>query len=74
MSTILERLLGFATSQLYAEYSPNSTTRSRAMPLYKTTSYQFKNIELAANLFAFKELRNIHTHIMDPDAGVLESN
>ena len=70
MST--DRKLGFATRQLHAGYSPDPTTGSRAVPLYQTTSYQFKNTEHAANLFALKELGNIYTRLMNPTTDVLE--
>jgi O-acetylhomoserine (thiol)-lyase len=72
MSTIKDRKLGFATRQLHAGYSPDATTGSRAVPLYQTTSYQFKNTEHAANLFALKELGNIYTRLMNPTTDVLE--
>ncbi len=62
----------FSTRQLHAGYSPDPTTGSRAVPLYQTTSYQFKNTEHAANLFALKELGNIYTRIMNPTTDVLE--
>jgi O-acetylhomoserine (thiol)-lyase len=67
-----KRKYGFATRQLHAGYSPDPTTGSRAVPLYQTTSYQFKNTEHAANLFALKELGNIYTRIMNPTTDVLE--
>ncbi|MDX9993393.1 MAG: O-acetylhomoserine aminocarboxypropyltransferase/cysteine synthase [Anaerolineales bacterium] len=63
---------GFSTRQLHAGYSPDPTTGSRAVPLYQTTSYQFKNTEHAANLFALKELGNIYTRLMNPTTDVLE--
>jgi len=63
---------GFATQQLHAGYSPDPTTGSRAVPLYQTTSYQFKSTEHAANLFALKELGNIYTRLMNPTTDVLE--
>lgn len=72
MSVIQERQLGFATRQLHAGYTPDATTGSRAVPLYQTTSYQFRNTEHAANLFALKELGNIYTRIMNPTTDVLE--
>jgi O-acetylhomoserine (thiol)-lyase len=67
-----DRKFGFATRQLHAGYSPDPTTGSRAVPIYQTTSYQFKNTEHAANLFALKELGNIYTRIMNPTTDVLE--
>jgi O-acetylhomoserine (thiol)-lyase len=66
------RKFGFATQQLHAGYSPDPTTGSRAVPLYQTTSYQFKSTEHAANLFALKELGNIYTRLMNPTTDVLE--
>ncbi|MCG2787468.1 MAG: O-acetylhomoserine aminocarboxypropyltransferase/cysteine synthase [Anaerolineae bacterium] len=66
------RKQGFSTRQLHAGYSPDPTTGSRAVPLYQTTSYQFKSTEHAANLFALKELGNIYTRLMNPTTDVLE--
>jgi O-acetylhomoserine (thiol)-lyase len=66
------RKYGFSTRQLHAGYSPDPATGSRAVPLYQTTSYQFKNTEHAANLFALKELGNIYTRLMNPTTDVLE--
>lgn len=63
---------GFETRQLHAGYSPDPSTGSRAVPLYQTTSYQFRNTEHAANLFALKELGNIYTRLMNPTTDVLE--
>ncbi len=72
MSTSNVHQYGFATRQLHAGYSPDPTTGSCAVPLYQTTSYQFKSTEHAANLFALKELGNIYTRIMNPTTDVLE--
>jgi O-acetylhomoserine (thiol)-lyase len=66
------RKFGFATRQLHSGYSPDPVTGSRAVPLYQTTSYQFKSTEHAANLFALKELGNIYTRLMNPTTDVLE--
>ncbi len=66
------RKFGFSTRQLHAGYTPEPTTGSRAVPIYQTTSYQFRNTEHAANLFALKELGNIYTRIMNPTTDVLE--
>jgi len=63
---------GFSTRQLHAGYTPDPTTGSRAVPLYQTTSYQFKSTEHAANLFGLRELGNIYTRIMNPTTDVLE--
>ena len=66
------RKYGFNTRQLHAGQSPDPTTGSRAVPIYHTTSYQFKNTEHAANLFALSEPGNIYTRIMNPTNDVLE--
>jgi len=52
--------------------SPDSATGARAIPIYQTTSYVFKNTEHAANLFALKEFGNIYTRIMNPTNDVFE--
>jgi O-acetylhomoserine (thiol)-lyase len=67
-----ERQWGFNTRQLHAGQSPDPATGSRAVPIYQTTSYQFRNTEHAANLFALRELGNIYTRIMNPTTDVLE--
>jgi O-acetylhomoserine (thiol)-lyase len=64
--------LGFTTRQLHAGQQPDPTTGSRAVPIYQTTSYQFRDTEHAANLFALKEMGNIYTRIMNPTTDVLE--
>jgi len=66
------RKLGFTTRQLHAGQQPDPATGSRAVPIYQTTSYQFKDTEHAANLFALKEFGNIYTRIMNPTSDVLE--
>ena len=71
MSTT-SRKYGFATQQLHAGQKPDPTTGSRALPIYQTTSYQFRDTEHAANLFALKELGNIYTRLMNPTTDVLE--
>src|SRR5271155_5283051 len=63
--------LRFETLQLHAGQEVDATG-SRAVPLYQTTSYVFKNAEHAANLFALKELGNIYTRIMNPTTDVFE--
>ena len=64
--------LRFETLQLHAGQSPDSTTGSRAVPLYQTTSYVFKNTDHAANLFGLKEFGNIYTRLMNPTTDVFE--
>jgi O-acetylhomoserine (thiol)-lyase len=66
------RKFAFATQQLHAGQKSDPTTGSRAVPLYQTTSYQFRDTEHAANLFALKELGNIYTRLMNPTTDVLE--
>ncbi len=67
-----ERTYGFSTRQLHAGQAPDAATGSRAVPIYQTTSYQFRDTEHAANLFALKEFGNIYTRIMNPTSDVLE--
>lgn len=64
--------LKFETLQLHAGQEIDPTTQSRAVPLYQTTSYQFKNSEHGANLFGLKEFGNIYTRIMNPTTDVFE--
>ena len=67
-----ERSFGFSTRQLHAGQQPDPATGSRALPIYQTTSFQFRDTEHAANLFSLKELGNIYTRIMNPTTDVLE--
>ena len=60
------------TLLLHAGQTPDSTTLSRAVPIYQTTSYVFKSSEHAANLFGLKEFGNIYTRLMNPTTDVLE--
>jgi O-acetylhomoserine (thiol)-lyase len=60
------------TLALHAGYSPDPTTGSRAVPIYQTTSYRFRNADHAAALFALKEFGNIYSRIMNPTNDVLE--
>jgi len=62
----------FETLQLHAGQEPDGTTLSRAVPIYQTTSYVFKDSEHAANLFALKEFGNIYTRIMNPTTDAFE--
>lgn len=62
----------FSTLCLHAGQQPEPTTLSRGVPVYRTSSYLFKNTEHAANLFALKELGNIYTRLMNPTQDVLE--
>ncbi len=62
----------FETLQIHAGQEVDPTTGSRAVPIYQTTSYGFKNSEHGANLFALKEFGNIYTRIMNPTTDVFE--
>jgi O-acetylhomoserine/O-acetylserine sulfhydrylase len=64
--------LHFETLQLHAGQEIDSTTRSRAVPIYQTTSYTFKDSQHGANLFALKEFGNIYTRIQNPTTDVFE--
>ena len=57
---------------LHGGHVPDSATLSRAVPVYRTASFVFKNTEHAANLFALKELGNIYTRLTNPTNDVLE--
>src|SRR3989339_1519671 len=67
-----QRHYRFETLQLHAGQQPDPTTKSRAVPIYQTTSYNFNNADHAANLFGLKEFGNIYTRIMNPTTSVFE--
>lgn len=60
------------TLALHAGQTVDQDTLSRAVPIYQTSSYVFRNSEHAANLFALKEFGNIYTRLMNPTTDVLE--
>ncbi|MBD1399546.1 O-acetylhomoserine aminocarboxypropyltransferase/cysteine synthase family protein [Pelovirga terrestris] len=60
------------TLLLHAGQQPDPTTKSRAVPIYQTTSYTFDSAEHAADLFSLKQLGNIYTRLMNPTSDVLE--
>jgi O-acetylhomoserine (thiol)-lyase len=62
----------YETLQLHAGQSADPVTGSRAVPIYQTTSYLFKDAEHAANLFGLREFGNIYTRLMNPTTDVLE--
>lgn len=62
----------FETLQVHAGQEPDPVTKSRAVPIYQTTSYVFDNAEHGASLFALKEPGNIYTRLMNPTTDVLE--
>jgi len=68
----LDRKLGFDTVALHGGQKPDPTTGARAVPIYQTTSFVFKDTTHAANLFGLKEFGNIYTRIMNPTWDVLE--
>ena len=61
-----------STQALHAGQVPDPTTNARAVPIYQTTSFVFKDTEHAANLFALKEFGNVYTRIMNPTTDVFE--
>ena len=65
--------LGFETRQIHAGQEPDPATGARAVPVYRTTSYVFRDAQHAQNLFALAEIGNIYTRIMNPTQGVLEA-
>jgi O-acetylhomoserine (thiol)-lyase len=64
---------GFETRQIHAGQEPDPATGARAVPIYQTTAYQFRDSEHAANLFALAEVGNIYTRIMNPTQMVFEA-
>ena len=66
------RRFGFSTRQLHSGHTPDPVTGSRAVPIYQTTSYVFRDTQHAADLFALKEQGYIYTRIMNPTTEVLE--
>ncbi len=62
----------FETLQVHAGHTPDNDTLSRAVPIYQTTSYVFKDADHAANLFGLKEFGNIYTRLMNPTTDVFE--
>jgi O-acetylhomoserine (thiol)-lyase len=62
----------FETRQIHAGQTPDPTTGSRALPLYQTTAYQFRDTQHAANLFGLAELGNIYTRLMNPTQDPVE--
>ena len=64
---------GFETKQIHAGATPDPATGARAVPIYQTTSYQFRDSAHAAALFGLAEVGNIYTRIMNPTQTVLEA-
>ncbi len=63
---------GFETRQIHAGTAPDTATGARAIPIYQTTSYVFRDTEHAAALFGLSELGNIYTRIMNPTQNAFE--
>jgi len=70
--TKIDSKLKTETLALHGGQEADPTTGSRAVPIYQTTSYQFKSTDHAANLFGLKEFGNIYTRLMNPTTDVLE--
>jgi O-acetylhomoserine (thiol)-lyase len=62
----------FETRQIHAGQTPDAATGARALPVYQTTSYVFRDTDHAASLFGLKEFGNIYTRIMNPTQDVVE--
>ena len=61
-----DRFKGFATKAVHIGHAPDQDTKSRAVPLYQTTSYTFDDTAYAADLFGLRKFGNIYTRIMNP--------
>ena len=72
MPDTTDRNFGFNTRALHHGYQPDPTTGARAVPIYQTTSFVFKDSAHATNLFALQEFGNIYTRIMNPTTDVFE--
>ncbi len=68
----IDKTLKTETLLLHGGQEPDPITGARAVPIYQTTSYQFKNTEHAASLFSLKEFGNIYSRLMNPTTDVLE--
>ena len=67
-----EKPFRLGTLAIHAGQEPDPTTGSRAVPIYQTSSYVFRDTDHAANLFALRELGNIYTRLMNPTTDVFE--
>src|SRR5512137_2649318 len=68
----IDKQLRIETLALHGGQEPDPTTGARVVPIYQTTSYQFRDTDHAANLFALREFGNIYTRLMNPTTDVLE--
>ncbi len=71
-STLDSTTFGFDTVAIHGAHGGDPTTKSRAIPIYQTTSYTFDDTDHAARLFALEQFGNIYTRIMNPTTDVLE--
>ncbi|MCT8977952.1 O-acetylhomoserine aminocarboxypropyltransferase/cysteine synthase [Clostridium sp. CX1] len=69
---MMTRKLGFDTIQAHGGHTPDASSKSRAVPIYQTSSYVFDSAEHAANLFGLAESGNIYTRLTNPTTAVLE--
>lgn len=68
----MTKKLSFDTIQVHGGHTPDSSSKSRAVPIYQTSSYVFDSPEHAANLFGLKEAGNIYSRLTNPTTAVLE--
>jgi O-acetylhomoserine (thiol)-lyase len=71
-TTMTDKAFGFDTRAIHAGQAADPTTGSRAVPIYQTVAYQFKDSDHAAALFGLREFGNIYSRIMNPTNDVLE--
>ena len=71
-ASAFDHRFGFNTRALHAGQRPDPVTKSRAVPIYQTSSYVFEDTEHAANLFNLQRFGNIYTRIMNPTTAVFE--
>src|SRR3546814_19667223 len=64
---------GFETRQIHAGHTPDAEASARAVPIYQTTAFTFRDTKHAADLFGLAEVGNIYTRIMNPTPAVLEA-
>src|SRR3546814_16048787 len=62
---------GFETRQIHAGHTPDAEASARAVPIYQTTAFTFRDTKHAADLFALAEVGNIYTRVMNPTQAVL---
>ncbi|MGZ7144603.1 PLP-dependent transferase, partial [Streptococcus pyogenes] len=68
----MTRQYNFETLQLHAGQTPDSETKSRAVPIYQTSSFVFEDAQDAEDLFALRKSGNIYTRIGNPTVAVFE--